>query len=358
MSASLSGVATEIAAAPDAILSMLVTPQRQVIAFGCNEEISGTFNSRCIRWCDLENYEVWTSSATNNAGEHILDGGDAIIAARQIGEIIAVWTVSALYTMQFVGDPAQTFAFTKIADHCGLAGPEAVCTASGAAWWLAPDRRFRMWAPGTLPETIASPIGRDLADAISAKIMLTILAPVTRYDEIWCFYADANDGAITYPSRYVAFNRKDNAWFKGVMARSAVAAVDPVTPETHGYYAAQGLSIFEQDKGNTANGQALEWHIESADQYVEQGGRRMMLRGVRCDFEDQAGDISLSIKARGLPGGPESTHGPFTLTTATTKKDFRASGRIMRVRMSGGQASGSYMRLGRLTFDAVAMGER
>src|SRR5690349_16636913 len=41
--------ATEVPAAPDQISWMLVTPERQVLAFGCNEEVSGAFNPMCIR---------------------------------------------------------------------------------------------------------------------------------------------------------------------------------------------------------------------------------------------------------------------------------------------------------------------
>src|SRR5713226_5274350 len=90
---------------------MLVTNTRQVMALGCNEEISGVFNPRCIRFSDIENPTVWTSSVTNNAGEFILQGSGQIVGAQLIGNYVFVWTDNELYlgtydpTLNAVGLP-------------------------------------------------------------------------------------------------------------------------------------------------------------------------------------------------------------------------------------------------------------
>src|SRR5215831_11050250 len=41
---------------------ILTTSERQVLAFGCNEEVSGNFNPLCIRGCDLEDLTDWTTT--------------------------------------------------------------------------------------------------------------------------------------------------------------------------------------------------------------------------------------------------------------------------------------------------------
>src|SRR5207253_11516396 len=112
--------------------------QRQVMAFGCNEEISGDVNPLCIRFSDIENPEDWTTTPTNNAGEVILKGGGRLVGARAVGPYILAWTDNALYMGTFVGDPSQTWRFDQIGRNCGLMGPNAAVVVGQTAYWPAP----------------------------------------------------------------------------------------------------------------------------------------------------------------------------------------------------------------------------
>ena len=47
-------VSTEVTQAPDQISVMVVTPSRQVLALGTNEEVSTTYNPLCVRFSDVE----------------------------------------------------------------------------------------------------------------------------------------------------------------------------------------------------------------------------------------------------------------------------------------------------------------
>ena len=67
------------------------------MAFGCNEEASGVFNPRCIRFSDIEDPTDWTSTATNNADEFILQGSGIIVGAQLVGDYIFVWTNNEMY---------------------------------------------------------------------------------------------------------------------------------------------------------------------------------------------------------------------------------------------------------------------
>ena len=83
--------------------------------------------------------------------------------------------------------------------------------------------------------------------------------------------------------------------------------------------------------------------------------RRMMLRGVVPDFQGQTDSISLTVNVGDYPHSTKTAKGPYALADGATKKDFRASGRVMSVKLSGTEG---YMRLGKPTFDTVPMGER
>ena len=115
-------------------------------------------------------------------------------------------------------------------------------------------------------------------------------------------------------------------------------------------------------------GQRINWHLQAADQYLDESRRRLMIRGVVPDFEDQTGLIQMTISVRDQPQAPAIDKGPYDLvgpqggdgwpTIPTRKKDFRASGKIVSVRLAQGEDVYSYMRLGKLVFDALPTGER
>jgi len=64
--------AVPLANAPAEVTFMRVSAQRQIIAYGCNEEFSGVFNPRAIRYSDILLPTVWNTASDNNAGEYIL----------------------------------------------------------------------------------------------------------------------------------------------------------------------------------------------------------------------------------------------------------------------------------------------
>jgi hypothetical protein len=139
--------AAEITAAPDNITKAIVTPSRQVMALGTNEEVSTTFNRRCIRWCDIEDYTDWTTSSSNNAGEYILPGQEDIVTGCVLGQYIVVWTTGSIWLGQYLGDPGQTFLFTRI-DGIGCASHGSYAIYKGVVYWMDPGLSVWQYAPG------------------------------------------------------------------------------------------------------------------------------------------------------------------------------------------------------------------
>ena len=369
------GTATEVTQAPDRITHMLVTPQRQVLALGCNEEVSGTFNGLCIRGCDIEDYSDWTTSATNNAFEYILDGAGLIVAGRIIGSYVAAWTTGALWLGQFVGDPSQTYRFDKVADNCGLAGPNAVVVFNGTASWLGPDYRLRMWSPGALPEIMACPIFKDFTTGLDAlRLRYVVASANSRFNEVRFDYFDSR--GTGYPSgvaenRYISVCLYDGTWHRGAGGYSAILDSGELSSLTTSYIggptiigasASSTIAVDLVDTGELEWGAAgsspmLKPSIQSADMYLDSSQRRVMVRGCIPDFKDQSASIELNLLVRDRPKASATTKGPWTLTTTTTKKDFRASGKLFAVKLAGVSTS-LYVRLGKLVFDVVSLGTR
>jgi hypothetical protein len=163
------GVAAAVAVAPANMYDMLVTSERQVMALGTNEVVSGTLNRMCIRVSNLEDYTSagsWTPTSTNNADEIILEGSGFIVAGRRVGAYIAVWTNAALHIGQYIGDPGQSYRFDIVDQIPGPTSREAVCVIDGTAYWMGTDLRLHVWSPGALPSVIPCPISRDLQDQL------------------------------------------------------------------------------------------------------------------------------------------------------------------------------------------------
>jgi hypothetical protein len=337
--------AAEVANAPDEITCILVTPERQVLALGCTEEVSGDFNPLCIRGCDLGDIDDWTTSASNNAFEHILAGAGRIVKAKMVGNLVAVWTDMGLYVGQFLGNPSQTYRFDPVATNCGLIGPNAVEIIGTTAFWVGPDLQIRAWTPGVEPRIIECPIRSDFADNLDtiqgAKI---VAAGVSRFGELWLHYPDARDGDEN--SRYIALSVDKGWWFRGTLARTA--AIDAGVAQYPMAADYEGNVYFHETDGE------VDWSITSADQYLESGERCLQLQRIYPDFKAQSGDVNLSVTMRMRPQAPTTTRGPFTIAAAADKKDFRATGAIAAVVFSG---TGS-VRFGKPTFDALVLGSR
>lgn len=350
-----SGSASEIVAAPDNSQDMLVSAERQVLLFGSNEVVSGTQNYLCIRISDLEDLTDWTPSATNNAEEIILEGQGRIIAGRRVGPYIAVWTQDALYVGQFVGNPGQTYRFDKIAEGCGLTNRRSVAIVNGTAYWMATDLRFRMWTPGGLVTPLPCPIGEEFRDNLDLSWLSSVYAFVNnRFQEISWFYPDTRDSTSENPSRYVTvcLGEPGVPWYRGQLQRDAMFEFTASSNQTVAFGADKLGNVFTHESGNGLR----SWHVQSSDQYLANSQRRMMVKRAIPDFEDQAGNVSLTLTSRNHPNGSVTTHTVQTLATSTTKKDFRASGMIFAAKFSG--AADTFARIGKPQFDVIPMGER
>lgn len=392
--------AAEVTEAPDRIdAGILVTDQRQVLAFGANE-VGGSHNPMCIRVSDIEDYSSagsWTPAATNNADEIILEGHGTIVAGCKLGAYIIVWTQTGLYLGQFIGDPGQSYRFDMVDESSGLIGPKAFAVLNGRLYWMAPDLTVRSYALGEQPQVVTWPASEDFA--ANVPVLLTprqniAACGLSRYEEIWFHYRDNRTSDFTNNdnNRFVAFcvgesrRAQRPVWFRGQAGRTAMADSGLLSSATYGIAGAAPTIIAATSNGANS---AIYLHetgrdmvpnrspyVTSGDFALEEGGRRMMIRGCIPDFEDQAGDtnnnpngdISLRVFVRQRPQDTPIEKGPYQLATTTMKKDFRASGNLVSVKLSlngwsGGAEGastpqGGYFRLGKLVFDVVPMGER
>ncbi|HEX5184233.1 MAG TPA: hypothetical protein VFW19_13935 [Allosphingosinicella sp.] len=357
-----------VAAAPVKITCMLVTQERQVLAFGCNEEVSGTFNPACIRGSDLEDYNVWTTLPTNNCFEHVLDDGGTILAAALVGAYVGVWTTSGLWMGQFVGDPSQAYRFDRVDTGVGAVATGAVAVDKGIAYWVGIDLNFYRWEPGAASEMLACPISKDFkanVDVPTPGVTSSIRVEVnSSFNEIWILYPDKRDATGVNCSRYLAYCVDESAaaaaaggmavWYRGQLARGSMLPPGPLS-QVLGAQTLMGDTAGNIYIHEIATAAPDSWFLQSADQYLDNGKTRMMIRGFVPDFEYQTGDVALTLTMRDRPRATAVAKGPYTIGETDTKLDFRASGQIAAVRLDGTSMT---MRLGKPLFDLVPLGGR
>lgn len=344
--------------APTEVNTILVTPERQVLALGCREELSNVYNPLCIRGSDLENREVWNVAANNNAFEDILErGGTRLVGGDMVGPYVAAWTDQGLFAGQFIGDPAQTYQWDLQAVNCGLISPNAKVVVNKRAYWMTPSLEFYTWAPGEAPSPINCPISDDFREnVVRAQTDKIVAASIGQFGEVWWFYPDARDGSEC--SRYISFTKDVPAgsgvqWSKGILARTA--AVDAGAVPNPLMVSPDGVTFSHED-GRTANGGALDGFYRIELPYLEEGGRSVMIKGMEPDFKDQAGALSFSFLMRKYPSDEGRAKGPYAIAPGMPRKHFLASGRSADMTISW-NSSPAFHRMGKPVLLAEVTGQ-
>lgn len=340
--------------APDQATFMTVTPQRQIMVYGCNEEASDTFNPRAVRYCDFENPNDWVTATDNNAGETILDGSGALVAARETAYGAFVWTTNELFFREFVGDPAQTYRFTLVGSNCGLIGPNAAVVIGQVAYWMSPDGQFWQCPVGGAPMRIMSPIQDEVSDNLAASQDGKIYAgAVSQFNEVWWFYPDSRDG--TENSRAVAYQVADDTW-SGVHTLARTAWIDAGAGRYPVAVSPAGLAYF-QELGQSDNGGVLGWSLQTGDINIAEGGRAMMVREYRPDIAGQQNAFTITVKAKQFPQDSYTSDVSRTVADDQTRVQFRTTGRMLQLEFSGSDAP-TDARIGPINLDVVARGRR
>lgn len=351
VSVKLESVAYRIKEAPVKNDAMFVDPNRFVVLIG-TAPYGASYNSLAVRWCDQENITSWTPASTNLSGDFMLsEGGRGVtgIAARRQN---LLFTDSAVYTMQFTGDPLAVFSFGLAGSGCGIIGALAKAEHNGIVYWAGKNNWYRF--VGAAPEIIPSNIRRDVFGNIAANQSEKIACGINPgFSEVWWFYPDARDGIEC--SRYAAFSGERGA----VDMCGSFARTTWIKPSVHEYPIATGTDgvVYYHEKGYSANGGALTAYLESAYYDIADGDKFVSIFSVMPDFDDQQGPVSITFTSKTTPNGSASASSALVANPTTTQLWLRKTGRQIKVRFDSA-ASPSFWRLGAIRLDVKGSGAR
>jgi len=360
---------TSVSAGPTKSRFMLVSgDDRHVICFGTETTIGtdSTQDTMFIRWSDQETVNTWTPTATNTAGSQRLTDGNQINAAVRSRGAILVYTDTALYQMQFIGPPF-TFGFKQLGSNCGAVGINSAIDISGISYWMGTDSFFLFdGAVKKLPCTVQDYVFDDINVNALGDVFC---AANTDFNEVIWFYPTEDSLQI---DRHVTYNYAEQVWHTGSLSRSSWADRDvysnPYATEFDSDDSTSTITtiygnkvgrtfVYAQEKGVNAAGSAMTAYIESGDIDIADGDQFISISRLIPDFKDQTGTVDMTVKSRPYPASSQTTHGPYAITTSTTKQDTRIRGRQLALRIESDAVDEDW-RYGTLRFDGKPDGRR
>jgi len=382
---------------PTATRVSLISPTtRHLLHFGTETTIGDTTtqDDMFIRFSDQEDINTYTPSAINTAGTLRLQDGTKIIGALKAKEVILIWTDNALYTMKFIGGQL-VFGLEQVGTNCGLIGQNAVVEIDGAAFWLS-SKGFFLY-DGTV-KSIPCTVEDFVYDDFDTTKGQQVAAGLNNlYTEITWYYPSASS---EYNDKYVVFNYGESAgvpggvWYTGTEARTSWidsnvypnpfatkydSTSDGTFPVIVGQTGLGQTTYFEHEVGTdqiNPNGTTttVTSFIESFDIDLQQRGKDaqgrstgpkiagevfLAMRRFVPDFKTLQGNAKVSLDVKRYPQQSSTQTGlsPFTITSSTDKKDTRARGRFISVKIENDATSESW-RFGTLRLDLQPDGRR
>ncbi len=348
---SAGGVAALLANAPTGNKGSMVAAERHVIALGAGSD------PLKIQWSDIDDITIWAAAAVNQAGSFNLIGGSEIVSGRVLrAGYNVIWTDTSIFRMLYIArDPF--FTFRKEASGVGLIGPHAHMEIDGIAYWMS-DGTFHQYDGFTremprfddIREFIFSRTGDSLDRKQSEKVFAF---RSTQYREVWWLYqsVDSTSGDV---DRYVMFNIDEAAWYTGTMERTvwdeATIFDDPIAVDPSGF-------IYNQEVGEDDDGAKLSKLIRSSTFDIGDGVQHMEIMGLWPDFNDQAGDITVTFYTKDHSNETERVEGPYTITTAVDLVDTRAAGRQTAFEFKSDVVGGRF-RIGAPRLEVEPSGQR
>ena len=373
---------------PTASRTTLISPTtRHLIHLGTETTIgtTSTQDNMFIRFSDQEDINTFAPSAINAAGTQRLQDGTKIIGASKAKETILIWTDTALYTMKFIGAPF-TFGFEQVGTNCGLIGKNAAVEIDGVAYWMSNNGFFLF--DGTV-KSLPCSVEDFVYDDIDLTKGQQITAGVNNLftEIIWWYPASGESfnnklvaynyleslgaqvpGGIWYTSSEGRTSWMDSKIYPKPYATSFVSSDTGTFPVIQGDTGLGGTTYFEHETGvnqvNTdGSSTAISSFVQSYDFDLEgqgtEGEQFLAVRRFVPDFKVLEGTAKVTLAVKRFPSQDETTTGlsPFSITSSTTKKDTRARGRYVNIKIENDDVDQNW-RFGTFSLDVQADGGR
>jgi hypothetical protein len=322
-------------------------PQRQIIAWGST--FTGVQDPLLIRWCDVNDYNSWIGTVTNQAGSYRIPKGSRIVGCIQGPQQGLVWTDLAVWAMQYVGPPF-VYSFNEIGTGCGLIARKAAASIAGNVYWMGPSQFYKLSGEGVTP--VACPVWDVIfQDLDQTKLDKIRVAVNSRFGEITWFYPTMSNGGEI--NAYVKYNVFLQQWDFGNMARSAWIDQSVLGPPIGAD--PNTLYIYQHETSTDADGQAMLSSFQTGYFTMTNADVKMFVDQVWPDMKwgyyegSQNATVNLTFLTTDYAGQTPQTYGPYPLTQNTTFISPRFRGRLVSIKLDSNDV-GSFWRIGNIRY--------
>ncbi len=338
--------------------AVVAAPIQMVIAFGCNPPVGGgAADPMLVAWSDQGDNTVWTPLITNQAGSFRLNNGSQIMQIIPINLQLLIWTDTALFGMQYI-QPPLVWSFNQLAAACGSISPNAAGVIGGTAIWMS---AYEFWMFNGTAQVIDCPL-RDTVFKGMNRIQQTKVFCVinTQWTEVnWYFpsiNSVENDSSVTINMDELAQHGPLNCWYGSGVAFGGppfvrTAGIDdnvfgsPIGGDAFG-------NLWSEEQGNTANGAAMPWAIQSGYVDIADGEDYSFLDLIIPDQILTDGACAYTVFSIVDPADTPQKYGPFIVTPGTRflpngPQGLRVRARAIALRIDNSpMAVGNFWRMG------------
>lgn len=173
-----------------------------------------------IRWCDTDNPEVWTPSASNRArGLFAQDIEGDIRAAQVFGEMVLYFSSNSIFQLEYFGGN-DVFGTHRMLSGIGAVGKNAVCSAGGLLYgvgprgiWQSDGVTFRYTESGMVRDTFRDDVNKEQLSKI-------VMYNDVRNKHVKMFYPS---GEALENDKLMAFNYEEGHWTRARFGRTAAS---------------------------------------------------------------------------------------------------------------------------------------
>lgn len=317
----------------------VATEARHVVLYGTHDS-GGDYDPLLIRWCSSEDYDDWTASIGNTAGDFRLNSrGSEIVGVVKMRDQTLIFTNSELFIQTYIGSN-DVFGFVRAAENCGLIARNAAIEYGGAVYWVGANGQFYKYDGRVQP--LQSTVLRYVFDNINALQKDKIYAGTnSQFDEVIFFYPTL-DSPDFENDRYTIHNVVENHWNVGSMRRTTwrdrstyeqILATGPRVSVSH-----TDGGLFYQETGYAADTSALVAFVESEYFDMDSGDTIMFANKLVPEFIQHDGEplvepVNITMFARKYPNDTPISKGPYEITADTRFISTRLRGREMALRI-------------------------
>ena len=328
-------------------VAVLVTQERHVLALGAAGD------ARQIKWSSQETVDVWTPSATNTAGNLILQTTGYIVCAKRVVGNVLIWTETDVHQLNYLGPPL-VYGVTKLADGAGVLSPYAIHSSSEITCWL---NKSGFWVFDGYARPLECPIQDRVMRTVDwSQEGLIYSGGNSEFGEVW-WWCPSRSGTAGRCGYYVVYNYRDGVWYDSLpdsgitrncwMDKNILNSPIGIDPSDNRIYTHEST---DPDQTTTAEAETGSIDIMNGERYSR-------ISKIFSDSDqDEAGSINFRFFTASSGDSAETESSDYPLE-ADGEIDVRLQGRQVRYKVTGLLTAGDWT-VGNTRFETHIGGRR